>query len=65
MRRLRATRIAGVPSPWPRSHGGQRDRLLLRDGTGNAAAAVTKLTAPTFTAATPAVGGKVPSPGGR
>jgi hypothetical protein len=29
------------------------------DGTGNAAAAVSKLTAPTFTAATPAVGGKV------
>jgi hypothetical protein len=60
MRRLRATRIAGVlVTVTAVAMAGNAIAYFSGDGTGNAAAAVTKLTAPTFTAATPAVGGKV------
>jgi hypothetical protein len=60
MRRLRAGRIAGVlVTVAAVAMAGNAIAYFSGDGTGNAAAAVTKLTAPTFTAATPAVGGKV------
>jgi hypothetical protein len=60
MRRLRATRIAGIiVTVAAVAMAGNAIAYFSGDGTGNAAAAVTKLTAPTFTAATPAVGGKV------
>lgn len=60
MRRLRATRIAGVlVTVAAVAMAGNAIAYFSGDGTGNAAAAVSKLTAPTFTAATPAVGGKV------
>lgn len=60
MRRVRATRIAGVlVTVAAVAMAGNAIAYFSGDGTGNAAAAVTKLTAPTFTAATPAVGGKV------
>ncbi len=60
MRRVRATRIVGVlGTVVVVAMAGNAIAYFSGDGAGNAAAAVTKLTAPTFTAATPAAGGKV------
>ncbi|HEU5251915.1 MAG TPA: hypothetical protein VFU16_01140 [Solirubrobacterales bacterium] len=60
MRRLRLTGIAGFLSALAIvTLGGSAIAYFTADGTGNAAAAVSKLNAPTISAATPAVGGKV------
>lgn len=60
MRRVRATRIAGVLITVAAvAMAGDAIAYFSGNGTGNAAAAVSKLTAPTISAATPAAGGTV------
>jgi hypothetical protein len=60
MRRVRAGRIAGgLVTAAVVAMAGSAIAYFSAGGTGNAAAAVTKLTAPTITTATPAAGGAV------